>query len=319
MNPSNTVNIGANITSKSCHMNKVAVNDSHLLAELCVAYALGVHIVIFVNSDSLDNCKNFRENFSDEVLVPLFKSFAKYCVVCISKCLLCNLKCFIKAYALKTEKSDKLRNRDNRVSIVKLNSSVVGKLAEVVAVLCLVSLDDVLKGSGTEEILLFKTEKLALVSVIVRIENLRNVLSVVLSLNSLVIMGSVESEEVKFFNSLCLPQTKCVDALSTVADNSHVIRNSLNCLILEVNFNSVFLTANTPWVFKSLPVVSNFYLITVLDKLFEKTILVADSVTVKRNLLCSCRIKETSCKSAKTAVTQSGIVNIFKHIDVNAL
>ena len=81
----------------------------------------------------------------------------------------------------------------------------------------------------------------------------------------------------------------------------------------------MILTTEAPRIFKSLPIVSNFYLITVLDKLLEKTILITNAVTVERYFHSSGTVEIASCKTAKTAVTESCIVDIFKYIDVNAL
>ena len=205
------------------------------------------------------------------------------------------------------------------MGIIKLNCVFSCKEAEITAVLCLIAANNILKRSRAEEILLLQAKYFALIFVVVRIKNLSNVFCVVLLLNSLVIFCIIESRKVKIFKSLCLPQTKGVDVLGLAADNSHVVGDCPYGLILERNGNSLVLLAQTPGIFKSLPVVGGLYLIAVLDKLLEESVFVADTVAVERNLLGSRGIKIASRKSSQAAVAQSRVVDLLKHVDVNAL
>ena len=68
----------------------------------------------------------------------------------------------------------------------------------------------------------------------------------------------------------------------------------------------------------SKPVVRIFNLIAVLNLLLEHTVAVADSVTVSRIVKRCKGIKETGCKTAKTAVTKTCIrFLILNHIIIN--
>ena len=132
-----------------------------------------------------------------------------------------------------------------------------------------------------------------------------------LFLNSLVVLCVVESSKVKIVYSFSLPQTECVDVVCLAADYCHIVGNSLNSLILKGNCYSLVLFSDAPGVFKSLPVVGNFYLIAVLDKLLEKTVFIADAVAVKRNFLCSGTVEIAGCESAQTSVSERCVFDVL--------
>ena len=132
-------------------------------------------------------------------------------------------------------------------------------------------------------------------------------------------MAVIKLEEVKVIKSFCFPKTKCVDVVCTIADNSHIIRNSFNNLVSKLNNNSILISSYAPWVAEALPIVSSFYLETVFNALLEKTVLITDSIAIERYILSCSRIKEASCESAETAVTESSVIDFLEYIDINAL
>src|SRR5574344_1471980 len=98
---------------------------------------------------------NIRNYALHKLYAPFFQSLCHYRMVCIVKCLLCYLKCFVKRNSVRRKQSDKLRNSNNRMCVVKLNCTMLCKLAVVAAVVLFVSFYYVLQRRTAKEILLF--------------------------------------------------------------------------------------------------------------------------------------------------------------------
>ena len=154
---------------------------------------------------------------------------------------------------------------------------------------------------------------------IIRIENLRDIFSFFSFVVSLCVVAVVESEEVKYIERFSLPQTESIDIIRAVADDSHVIRNSLYSLVCKLYYNGIFFSPYAPRVTETLPVVSYFKLCTISELLLEQAVLIAYAIAVKRYIMGCSGIEETSCQSAKTTVAECSVIYFFKDIDVNTL
>ena len=280
------VYIGAGICSESCHMNNVAVDNAHL-SLLVLGNALSGELFLALVGDERDDVVDYGDNLVHQVCRPLLESLAENGVVGVGAGLSRDFESLVKGHALDLEKSYELGNAGYGVSIVELDSVLFCEEAEIIAVLSLVAADNILQRSGAEEVLLLESEHLALVLVVVGIENLGDILGVVLLLDSEVVLGVVERGEVEVVDSLSLPQTEGVDVVGLAADYSHIVGNCLYGLILERYGDGLVLLADAPRILKALPVVGNLYLIAVLDELLEQAVLIADSVTVEGYLMGS--------------------------------
>ena len=201
------------------------------------------------------------------------------------------------------------------MSIVELKSKALCKLGEVISVSFLVLSDNILNRSRYKEILLLQAEAKSLFVVVVRVKNIGDSFGKNRAFGSLFIVLSVECAEVEALYGFSLPKTECVYSLSAVADYGNIIRNSHNGLIAEINSYSVRFTANAPSITVSEPVVCGFLLESVADRLLEKTVAVADTIAVERNITSCCGIEEAGCKSSKSAVSESSILNFFHAVD----
>ena len=76
--------------------------------------------------------------------------------------------------------------------------------------------------------------------------------------------------------------------------------------------NSFLLTTNAPRVAVSLPIVCGFGLESVIDALLEQAVLIAYSVAVQRKIKRCRTVQEASRKSAQTAVTESGVLDLLE-------
>ena len=79
------------------------------------------------------------------------------------------------------------------------------------------------------------------------------------------------------------------------------------------------LLPHTPRIAPSEPIVRFFYLIAVNELLFEKTVLITDSVSVQRNGQPGSRIEKTRGKPSEAAVAKRSIFDLLKNIHVHAL
>ena len=82
MKLSNAVYICACVCSKSCHVNRVAVDDAHLSAHIAVN-ALSDKLFLALIRDKADDVVDFGDNLSHQVSAPLLKCFAENGVVCV--------------------------------------------------------------------------------------------------------------------------------------------------------------------------------------------------------------------------------------------
>ena len=74
-----------------------------------------------------------------------------------------------------------------------------------------------------------------------------------------------------------------------------------------------------PGVPKALPVIGGFVLEAVPPALLEQAVLIADAVTVQRQIHGSGGIQKTGGQPSKTAVAQGAVFDLFKHVDIQAV
>ena len=140
--------------------------------EACFVH-LGAELVV----DAFDDLENTGEEETEDGDIPLLQCLCHDGVVGVSECLLNDLPCLCPLDAvLVNEESHELRDSNNRVCIVELDRVV---FCEIIAVILLVSVDDVLQRCGNEEVLLSYTQNLSVVGCVVRIEDSPDVLDTV--------------------------------------------------------------------------------------------------------------------------------------------
>ena len=152
------------------------------------------------------------------------------------------VKSRFKVITLVHKLPDKLRDSDNGVSIIELDSNVLFKLVKVSEtgfVLC----KRIGYRSGREEILLLESELLSLICVVIRIKHTGDVLSAVYLSLSACVVAVVELSEIKSTCCFSLPQTQIPYVVRAVADYWHIVRHSPDSLICIFNKHSVLLAA----------------------------------------------------------------------------
>src|SRR5437868_14956242 len=98
-----------------------------------------------------------RQNHREGSNTPFFKSFWKKSMICISEYTSNNGPCLLPGHCIKVQKNPhQFYNSNRRVSVIKLNSSLFRKVFPVIIVFAK-STENILQGTGYEEVLLNKT------------------------------------------------------------------------------------------------------------------------------------------------------------------
>ena len=174
--------------------------------------------------------------------------------------------------------------------------------------------------------------------IVIRIKDINDQFCKVFLLYRFVIISSVKLIQLEICDWFCIPYTQCIYYMVTISNDRHIIWNCHNRLVILLNeyiftccriflktdistkayFFCVLFTANFKRISFFQPVIRNLYLISIFDFLFEHSVTVTDSTSVCRIVQCCKRIKETCCKTSKTAVSKSRIrLLVFNHVQIN--
>ena len=207
-------------------MDLAVTQRRHAVDELGIE-ACFVHLCTELVVDAFDDLENSGEEETENGDIPLFECLCHDRVVSISECSLNDLPCLCPLDAvLVDQKSHELRDSYDRVCVIELDRVVLGEIVEIVAVILLISVDDVLQRSGNEEVLLSYTENLSVVRSVVRIENSPDVLNAV-SLDDCVVESlRIEEVEVELLSGFSLPESQEVNVLCAVTSDREVAGNS---------------------------------------------------------------------------------------------
>ena len=140
----------------------------------------------------------------------------------------------------------------------------------------------------------------------------------------LCIVAGVEAAHIKG-HTLCAPQTELGNTLAVIARNIHIIRNSVNCgvinvlkvvvvvvpvlvyLTIEMYLDSLVGNRNQPRAAAGQPVIRKLGLPAVNDLLLEDTVFITDRIARCRIFAGSKTVHVAGSKSAQTAVAQTSV------------
>ena len=126
-------------------MDLAVTQRRHAVDELGIE-ACFVHLCTELVVDAFDDLENSGEEETEDGDIPLLECLCHDRVVGVCECLLNDLPCVFPADAvLVNEESHELRNSYNGVCIVELDRVVLCEIVEIVAMILLVSVDDVLE------------------------------------------------------------------------------------------------------------------------------------------------------------------------------
>ena len=225
-----------------------------------------------------------------------------------------------------------LGHRDRRVRVVQLDGELVGEGAEV-GVLLLEPPDHVGNRAGHEEILLLEAQLLALVALIVRVEDLGDVLGVDLLLHGAAEVAFVEELEVEVARRARRPKAQGVRGVGAVADDERIVGQPDDVAGLdpvgaqapvavvlehhapaEVHGLRVLVPRQLPRVAEVQPVVVLLDLATAVDPLFEHAEVVADAVADRGELQGCQGVHEAGGQPPQAAVAQARITFALQNL-----
>jgi hypothetical protein len=197
----------------------------------------------------------------------------------------------------------------------------------------LVAAQDVLHRGRDEEVLLLEAQLLALEGVVVRVEDLRDVLRLHLAFDRADVVAGVELAKVEVPARLRRPQAERVDGAVAEAGDRRVVGHGedvfgvepvdaqLAVLVdarlhaaVQLDREEIVRPRDLPGVAVLEPGVGHLGLGTVDDALVEDAVLVADAVAVGRHAQRRERVEETGGEAAEAAVAEPGVPLRFAQI-----
>ena len=224
------------------------------------------------------------------------------------------------------------------MSIVHLEYNLLMKFCDIIMSFLIFG-NGCLKAGRYKEVLLFQTKLFTCHMIIIRVKYLNDGTCKILLLNCIVVITFVEGVQVKVYDRLCVPDTKCIYNIVVITCDRHIVRNSLYCLIslmdkfilvlhriplntyvsAEMNFFCILRTTELEGIAVLQPVIRYLYLITVTDLLLEHTITVTDSASVCTVVESCKRIQKACCQSSESTVSKSRIrLLVFDAVNVKS-
>ena len=227
--------------------------------------------------------------------------------------------------------ADQLGDGHGGVRVVDVDGHLVREDGPVVTVDVDEVLHGVLDGGGGEEVLLLEAQLLALVAVVVGIEDLGDDLGQLALLHGLHILAAVEVHHVDLLHGLGAPGAQEVDLRAVVAHHGDVVGHGLHGLVVqvavvsaplvligldaaaEVDLLGVLGMGDLPDVTGGQPVVRHLHLVAVHQLLAEQAELIADGAAHGGQLQRGQGIQEAGGEAAQAAVAQAWLRLFLEH------
>ena len=255
---------------------------------------------------------------------PLLKGFLENRVVRVARRTAREVPRLVPAQAfLVEEDAHEFGDDKRRVCVVEVDEHLVRQFVPA-RVRLEVAAQDVAHRAADEEVLLAEAKLLAGDRVVVRIEDLREVLGEHLRLDGLDVRALVEVLEVKLVDGLRAPETERVHGV-TVADDRNVVRHALDRLgrhpdpllasalgealdmAAEVHVLRVLHALHLPRIAVLEPAVRFLDLVAVDDLLTENAVVVADAVAHAREVQRRHRVDVARRETAEAAVAEARV------------
>mmetsp|Transcript_35292 Transcript_35292/g.76167 ORF Transcript_35292/g.76167 Transcript_35292/m.76167 type:complete len:283 (-) Transcript_35292:398-1246(-) len=212
------------------------------------------------------------------------------------------------------------------MGVVHLNGDLLGKFRPLPVGLLDELAQEILQGGAHEEVLLLQSQELALVLVVVGVEDSREILGLASVVDSLRVAELVECLEVKLLGRKGPPKSQVVGIVGVEARDGIVIGHGLDdlatdpasppaTLVVRVVLNAAteahwvghIRTRDLPRHGLGKPVVGLLDLPTVDDVLLEDAIAVSDAIAPARERQSGHGVQEAGGQSAETSVAETGV------------
>ena len=332
MQAGHAVDLLAGRKAEVCHVY-LTVADDEVAAKSLAAAEVRAEILAPAAVDLAHDLPDTGQQLLDEILRPLFKSFAHNGVVGVGDAVLDKLPCLVPAkLVLVHEDAHKLGDYHRRVRVIYLDDVVLGEAADIAPGADVLA-HDVLRGGGNEEVLLLETQELALGMVIRGIEHLGDDLGHGALLKALDVRALGEKVHIQRVRAHRVPKAQGVDLLCAVAGNKHIARQgddggvagvlgvivaeavpARGDLTAEADLDLVLMAGDQPALGRGAPVVGDLGLAAVLKLLLEHAQLVADGVARGLKPLGGHGVHEAGGETAKAAVAETCVRLLLEDI-----
>ena len=269
--------------------------------------------------DFLDDVADFRHDRAQKLQVPLLERFAHDSVVRVGEHARGDLERGRKVHALELQKPDELGNRHRRMRVVELHRVKLREPVIIAAVVLAEASQNILQRRAGEHILLLDAQLLSFQRRVVRIQNARNVLGLVLRLECLDIILRVERVKVELLLRLALPEPERPDRPVFIANDRHIIRNRDDRLVRKVDLYGQLVAPVAPGVSELRPVVGVLALAAVFKALLEKTEPIAKAVARQRHVAGRRTVQKACREPSKAAVAQRRVLDLLEARKVHTL
>ena len=298
------------------------VDQRHATQQVVVLAVVGAHPVQEALVDLEDDLEVARQHAAHHGHRPGLQRFGHQRVVGVGEHLAALGPGAVPRHLVVVHQdAHQLGHGDGRVGVVQVDGHLIGQLGEVLVVVQ-VAADDVLQRGADEEVLLAQTQLAALVAGIIRIQHARDVFRLVLAGHGLHVVALREQGQVQALGGAGMPQPHGVDGLGVIAGHDHVVSRGHDLLGLvpegtalgvvldpatELDGEGDLRTGEFPRVAQLEPVIGLLDLVTVVDRLGEHAVVVADAVAEAGQTGGGHRIQEAGSQAAQAAVAQTRI------------
>ena len=313
------------------HLAAAFLDEAHAGEAVVVAGPLHADHAEEASVDFVNDLEVTRQELFEEADRPLLEGFRHQGVVRVGERLGDNFPGFVPFQVLDVEEdAHHFGDGDGRVRIVQLDGDLFGEYLPIVVVQLLEAADDILQGSGAQEVLLFETQFLTVHGGIVRVQHLRNRFGKFHVLHGGDVVTVVEVAEAEVVGGLRAPEAQVVHGVVLVTWNRGVVREGEHVVLrfpavaelavvvdpayhvaVERNLDGVRRTGDFPGVREAQPVVRLFFLFAVHNLLAEHAVFVTDAHAGRREFERCHGVEEASCQAAKTAVAKTRIDFLF--------
>mmetsp|Transcript_40500 Transcript_40500/g.114718 ORF Transcript_40500/g.114718 Transcript_40500/m.114718 type:complete len:245 (+) Transcript_40500:1744-2478(+) len=210
------------------------------------------------------------------------------------------------------------------MGVVHLTAGLAWKILEVGMALLEAS-KDILQRSSHKEVLLLKTEGLALCSVVIRVQHGTDCLCLLLLENSVDVSSGVEGLKVKLIHRLGLPKAEVHGVVGLETWNRGIIGKSNDLfpggplavldLAKETHFELDVVAGDVPWVASCQPHIGDFLLVPFrIANLLEHAIAIADSIPPTRQAEGSNGVQKAGCKTPQASVSKGSITLLLHQL-----
>ena len=208
-----------------CHLDLSVVDNRHLANLLLIARVLRLNLQDKTTVDLFNDLVYTRQQSGEQLDRPFFQCLCHDSVVRVSTGLRRYLPCLIPLQTFFVQKdTHQLCDCYGRVRIIQLECCLLVEFADITVCL-FVFCNCCLYTGRDKEVLLLQTQLLTCIVIIVRIQDIDDVLCQILLLNSLLIITLIEGIKMEIIDCLCIPYTQGVDDVVVVAEHRNIIWN----------------------------------------------------------------------------------------------